>query len=69
MMMELANMSWNSLKKCYNIIRCFQNRSSIEKDTLLNSTVAYIDKNINSFGAIGDYSRPLVDRYCRLWST
>ena len=24
---------------------------------------------LNSFGAIGDYSRPLVDRYCRLWST
>ena len=24
---------------------------------------------LNSFGAIGDYSsRPLVDRYCRLWS-
>ena len=23
----------------------------------------------NPFGAIGDYSRPLVDRYCRLWST
>ena len=21
------------------------------------------------FGTIGDYSRPLVDRYCRLWST
>ena len=26
-------------------------------------------KHLNSFGAIGDYSRPLVDRYCRLWST
>ena len=25
--------------------------------------------NINSFGAIGDYSRSLVDCYCRLWST
>ena len=24
---------------------------------------------INPFGAIGDYNRPLVDRYCRLWST
>ena len=22
--------------------------------------------HINSFGAIGDYSRPLVDRYCGL---
>ena len=34
-------------KKCYNITRCFQNRSSIEKDKLLNSTIAYIDKNIS----------------------
>ena len=24
---------------------------------------------LNSFGAIGDYSPPLVDRCCRLWST
>ena len=24
---------------------------------------------LNSFGAIGDYSRPLVDRYCRPEST
>ena len=24
---------------------------------------------LNPFGAIGDYSRPLVDRCCRLWST
>ena len=22
-----------------------------------------------NFSAFGDYSRPLVDRYCRLWST
>ena len=28
-----------------------------------------IVNQLNSFGAIGDYSRPLVDRYCRLWST
>ena len=24
---------------------------------------------VNPFGGIGGYSRPLVDRYCRLWST
>ena len=33
----------------------------------LNVPAIYISPyKLNPFGAIGDYSRPLVDRYCRL---
>ena len=37
--------------------------------TTIELVASFTPDAINSFGAIGDYSRPLVDRCCRLWST
>ena len=40
----------------------------LDEDPEKISVLKYV-ATFNSYAAIGDYSRPLVDRYCRLWST
>ena len=72
----------SKLKIPYISHTCFQEGFLVEYNTIVQISSGDLWKMglqlknhqklslyFNSFGAIGDYSRPLVDRYCRVWST